>query len=233
MPSAIVVCNELHEGLAGFRAPIEARGYSVDEIFVQDPAFMSIDMLAPDLLVIMGGSAGVYERDRYLWLAYEIIRVAERIAADLPTLGVCLGAQVMAAAMGAPVYRGKAKEVGFAPVILTPQGAASPLAHLADVPLLHWHGDTFQLPEGTQLLASTQIYPNQAFSRGDNILGLQFHPEMGEDPGISEWCAHGSAFIAAAGTTATQILADNALSGPAAAAAGRRMIDDWLARLGD
>ena len=84
--------------------------------------------------------------------------------------------------MGARVYPGPVKEVGFAPVAINAAGRGSPLRHIEDVPVLHWHGDTFDLPPGVELLASTDKYPQQAFRRGDNLLALQCHPEMGEDP---------------------------------------------------
>ena len=229
MLSALVIRHERDEGLAGFSAPIDARGYMIDEMYVGDPDFLALDLLEPDLLVIMGGPMGVYEQDRYPWLGHEIVRVAERIAADRPTIGVCLGSQVMAAAMGARVFRATVNEVGFAPVALNPAGQASPLAEVAGVPMLHWHGDTFDLPEGTSLLASTPAFPHQAFARGDNILALQFHPEMGEDVSFAEWCAHGIDFAAKAGTTPDRLAADYAVLGPQAVAAGRRLLDRWLA----
>lgn len=231
MPSALVICHERYEGLAGFRAPIDARGFAIDEIYVGDPDFRAVDLLDPDLLVIMGGPMGVYEQDRHPWMGHEIVRVAERIAADRPTIGVCLGSQIMAAAMGARVYKGPVNEVGFAPVALNAAGQGSPLAEIAGVPMLHWHGDTFDLPEDVTLLASTPAFAHQAFARGDNILALQFHPEMGEDPGFSEWCAHGTRFAAKAGTTPERLMADYAALGPQAAAAGRRLLDRWLAAL--
>jgi GMP synthase (glutamine-hydrolysing) len=162
---------------------------------------------------------------------HEIIRVAERIMADRPTLGVCLGSQVMAAAMGAPVYKGPHNEVGFSPVSLTEAGKASSLAGIGDVPVLHWHGDTFDLPHGVELLASSDLYKNQAFARGPNILALQFHPEMGEDASFEIWCDKGDPFIAAAGTDVDSLVADHAKHGPAAVAAGRAMLDSWLAGL--
>jgi len=229
MQRALVICHERYEGLAGFRAPIDARGYAIDEVYVGDPDFLALDMLEPDLLVIMGGPMGVYEQDRYPWMGHEIVRVAERIAADLPTLGVCLGSQIMASAMGARVFKGPVNEVGFAPVALNAAGRASPLSEVVNVPMLHWHGDTFDLPDDVDLLASTPAFAHQAFARGNNILALQFHPEMGEDASFSEWCAHGARFAAKAGTTPERLMADYGALGPAAVAAGQRLLHRWLA----
>src|SRR3546814_15970605 len=100
----------------------------------------------------MGGPMGVYETDRHPWIPHELERLSARIAADRPTLGVCLGIQMMAAAMGADVYPGPVKEVGFAPVTLTDTGRDSPLGAVGNPPILHWHGDSFDLPETVALL---------------------------------------------------------------------------------
>lgn len=231
MPTALVIQHEDYEALAGFEKPLLARGYRIDAVNVRDPHFDTICFLDSDLLVIMGGPMGVYETEHYPWMNHEIIRVAERIIADRPTLGVCLGSQVIAAAMGAPVYRGPHNEVGFKPVALTEAGGRSPAAALAGLPILHWHGDTFDLPDHASLLASTDLYPNQAFARGRNILALQFHPEMGEDASFETWCEKGDPFIASAGTDVATLLEEHRRHGPAAVAAGRAMLDQWLAGL--
>lgn len=231
MPTALVIQHEDYEALAGFQKPLEDRGYRIETINVRDRDYDCLSFLEPDLLVIMGGPMGVYEQAEHPWMNHEIIRTAERIIADLPTLGVCLGSQVMAAAMGAPVYKGRHNEVGFSPLMLTEAGSKSPLAAIGDLPVLHWHGDTFDLPEGATLLASSALYPNQAFSRGPNILALQFHPEMGEDPSFAIWCEHGDPFIAIGGTTVERLYEDHQKHGPAAVAAGRVLLDRWLAQL--
>ena len=231
MAIALVIQHEDYEALGGFQQPLEARGYDIELVSVRDRHFDTLSFLDPDLLVIMGGPMGVYETAANPWMNHEIVRVAERIIANLPTLGVCLGSQVMAAAMGAVVYSGPHKEVGFKPVSLTEAGQKSPLHALGDSPILHWHGDTFDLPDGVTLLASTDLYPNQAFARGPNILALQFHPEMGEDPSFDIWCSEGEPFIAAAGTDAARLMADNEQYGPTAVAAGRIMLDRWLGQL--
>lgn len=229
---ALVIRHTPFEGIAGFRAPIEAAGYAIERIDVLDPAFRDCDFVGPDLVVMMGGPMGVYEQDAHPWIAHEIERLAQRIAADRPTLGVCLGSQMIAAAMGGRVYAGPVKEVGFAPVTLNAAGLASPLRHIADVPLLHWHGDTFDLPEGTELLASTAAYDRQAFRRGANLLALQCHPEMGEDPRFEEWLDGSDDYLAEAGSSALRLREDYAAHGTIAVAAGRVMIGEWLANLG-
>jgi GMP synthase (glutamine-hydrolysing) len=228
MKTGLIIRHTPYEGIAGFREPIEAAGYVLDRVDVTDPGFSSLDFDAPDLLLMMGGPMGVYEREAHPWIAHELERLAERIARGLPTLGVCLGAQMIAAAMGAEVRPGPVKEIGFAPVTLNDPGADSPLRHVAGVPMLHWHGDTFDLPDDVELLASTPSYAHQAFRRGPELLALQFHAEMGEDPRFEAWIENGPAFIAEAGTSSERLRGEHDAHGQAAVAAGKAMITEWL-----
>ena len=104
----------------------------------------------------------------------------ERIAADKPTLGICLGAQLIANALGAKIFPGKEKEIGWYPLDITEAGKRSSLRYLGaeHCSMLHWHGETFDLPQGAVLLASSEKFTNQAFSYGEKVLALQFHPEI-------------------------------------------------------
>ena len=232
MKRALIVRHTPFEGAAGFRLPIEQAGYEFHRINISDPGFGTLDWVEPDLVVVMGGPMGVYERAAYPWIDGEVTGLALRIAAGRPTLGVCLGSQMIAAALGAKVYPGPIKEVGFAPVTLTAAGHASPLRHVAGVPVLHWHGDTFELPQGAERLAETGYYANQGFRIGDGLLALQFHPEMGEDPRFAEWLEN-KEYIAAAGTDPATLRADHDRLGPAAVAAGRALLAEWLSNLPD
>lgn len=227
--SALIIRHVPYEGVAGYRAPIEAAGYVLDRIDVADPAFSSLDLAEPDLLIMMGGPMGVYEQDEHPWIACQLRRLARRIAADRPTLGVCFGAQMMAAAMGARVYAGPHMEIGFHAVEV--HAPESPLRHVAEVPMLHWHGDTFDLPEGVELLASSPLYPHQAFRRGANQLALQFHGEMGLDPRFDAWIAQGQDALHRAGLAEPDLRAAHDRLGAQAVAAGQAMIAEWLTGL--
>ena len=132
-----------------------------------------------DLVIILGGPIGAYETEQYPFLANEIQLIRNRLERGLPILGICLGAQLIAAAAGARVYSSGIKEIGWGSIALTPAGNDSCLRHLAasDHIVLHWHGDTFDLPTGATLLASTSLIKHQAFSLGNNVLALQFHVE--------------------------------------------------------
>lgn len=228
MKTALVVRHVVFEGVAGYRDPIEAAGYEIDRIPACTTDFAGLDVLTPDLLVLMGGPMGVYEAGEHPWIGPEIAAVATRLAAGRPTLGVCLGSQIIAAALGARVYPGPVREVGFAPLTLTAAGRESPLRCVDGIDVLHWHGDTFDLPACVTLLASTPGCSHQAFSRGPNLLALQFHAEMGLDPRFAEWVDEGLDYIAGAGTDVADLCADHDRLGPAAVGAGQAMIADWL-----
>lgn len=150
-----------------------------------------------DTLIVMGGPIGVYEMDRYphLIIASRIIR--EAINRDMRVLGICLGAQMIAYCLGAKVYPGLEKETGWCHIELTGDGLKDPLMRkLAIHPrvgdfwrrfkVFQWHGDTFDFPLGTVLLARSEQYKNQAFRYGDNIYGFQFHIEVTKDM-LFEW----------------------------------------------
>jgi GMP synthase (glutamine-hydrolysing) len=132
-----------------------------------------------DLLIVLGGPFGAYETQAYPFLATEIGILERRLAKNLPTLGICLGAQLMAKALGSRVFAGPVKEVGWGKVDLTAAGRKSCLLPLADdgAKIVHWHGDTFDLPAGATRLASNVNYQNQAFAFGEAALALQFHLE--------------------------------------------------------
>lgn len=131
------------------------------------PALPDIDML-----IVMGGPMGVYEEDLHPWLSAEKEFIRQAIAAQKPVLGICLGAQLIAAALGARVYPNGQKEIGWFPIQCDELLAPSPTT------VLHWHGDTFDLPENAVLLAETPVCKNQAYLIGDRVIGLQFHFEM-------------------------------------------------------
>jgi GMP synthase (glutamine-hydrolysing) len=130
-------------------------------------------------IVVMGGPMGAYEEDEHPWLAAEKRLLREAVEADVPVWGVCLGAQLLAGALGARVYPGERPEVGLLPVELTSAASSDPVFAEApsSFPTLQWHGDTFDLPEGATLLASSPAYPNQAFRIGRSY-ALQFHIEV-------------------------------------------------------
>jgi GMP synthase (glutamine-hydrolysing) len=179
MRQALALTHVSFEGLGLLGPILDARGFQTTILNV--PQITGpLDLISPDLVVILGGPIGVYQSDLYPFLEAEIEAIRARLLTGRATLGLCLGAQLMARACGAAVYPGPEREIGYKPLRLTDAGWTSPLSRLDHgVPVLHWHGDTFDLPEGAEHLASTGACENQAFSMGPKILGLQFHLEVG------------------------------------------------------
>jgi GMP synthase-like glutamine amidotransferase len=135
-------------------------------------------------LIIMGGPMAVYEMNRYPYLVIEARLINAAIKANKRVLGVCLGAQMVAHVLGAKVYPGRQKEIGWYEVALTPGGMSDPLMSALALPdrdaaqVFQWHGDTFDLPLNTTWLASSDLFPNQAFQYADRVYALQFHIEV-------------------------------------------------------
>jgi GMP synthase (glutamine-hydrolysing) len=146
-----------------------------------------------DWLIIMGGPMGAYEENLYPWLAAEKRFIGQAIKQGIKVLGICLGAQLIAAAIGAKVYPNAHKEIGWFPINLTKDGKTSKLFRglPAEIIAYHWHGDTFDLPFGAKHLAESTACKNQAFSYKNHVLALQFHLDVRKD-NIEEWVQSGA-----------------------------------------
>lgn len=215
------------EDLGAFEAAFRDTGYVIryfeagmDDIGAIDPS--------TDILVVLGAPIGAYEEDKYPFVLDELLLLERRVSAARPTLGICLGAQLIARALGSPVYPGARKEIGWGPVDLTPEGRRSPLQNLEDVPVLHWHGDTFDLPNGAKGLASTALTANQAFAFGAAVLALQFHPEV-EARNFERWLiGHALEVASVPGLSVGGLRQDAQRFAAATAARGVRLLRDWL-----
>lgn len=226
--TAVVIRHVAFEDLGAFRAPLEAAGFGVEYLDVGLHDLARLDALAPSLLVVLGGPISVYEETRYPFLVDEIALLERRLAADRPTLGICLGAQLMARALGANVAPGAHKEIGFGPLALTDAGRESCLAALDGHPVLHWHGDRFEIPAGATRLASTPLCDNQAFSRGPNALALQFHPEAGVDGFFERWLIGHTIELANAGVDVPKLRAEHDALAAGLRQRGEACITRWL-----
>lgn len=151
-------------------------------------------------LIVMGGPMGVYEQDRHPWMQTEIALIREAIRQNKKVLGICLGSQLIAAALDANVYPHTQTELGWYPLDLTFQGQAAPLQQVLPQHFntFHFHGDTFDVPAGATRFAASAACSHQAFIYGDRVIGLQFHMELTSES-LEEMLKHGANTIAGGG----------------------------------
>jgi GMP synthase (glutamine-hydrolysing) len=232
MKSALALRHVHFEDLGTLGGVLDARGYRVRYVDVPDGLLVGADVLEPDLLICLGGPIGAYETGAYPFLREELAALEARLALGRATLGICLGSQLMARALGARVYPSGSREIGFAPVRLTAEGAASCLAPLADDgTVLHWHGDTFDLPKSAIHLARTEACENQAFQLGRHALGLQFHVEV-EPTSFERWLVGHACELATAGIEPGALRSAMAAHGPDLARKAEAVLSRWLDELG-
>jgi len=168
------------EGLGSIEVWLEKAGYEITStqlyVFAEFPKPEAID-----LLIIMGGPMSVNDEDQYPWLAAEKTYIRSVIKAGIPTLGVCLGAQLIASSLGSKVYPNHIKEIGWFPIHPSRASDEAVFQFPEEINVFHWHGETFDLPPGAVRIASSCACSNQAFQVGSNTIGLQFHLETTED----------------------------------------------------
>jgi GMP synthase (glutamine-hydrolysing) len=226
--SAIALRHVAFEDMGLLAQIMEREGWNISfcQAAVDDLTHRSIRNA--DLVVVLGGPIGVYETESYPFITQEIALIEHRLRRQLPTLGVCLGAQLMAKALGSRVYSGNVKEIGWGPIRLTEAGTSSCLKGLGDdAQVLHWHGDTFDLPDAASRLASNVNYENQAFAYGDNALALQFHLEV-EPRQLEEWYVGHAVELAAADVSVTELRAATSNCATALAPRADRVFTEWL-----
>lgn len=170
-----------------FSGMLTARGIAIETIELDEGGDLP-DWHEVDLVLAMGGPMSVHDEAEHPWLAGEKRWIAAAVQAGVPYLGVCLGAQLLAASLGAPVHAGETPEVGVLPVAVTAAARSDPvLGALGDeFPALQWHGDTFGIPAGAVHLARSGAYPNQAFRFGETAYAVQFHVEVTGQM-LAEW----------------------------------------------
>ncbi len=184
-----------------------------------------------DLVLVLGGPIGIYEIDRYPFLKDELNVVEAVVKQGTPVVGICLGAQALAAVLAARVYPGAQAELGWDELILTDEGKASPLQVLDGLRVLNWHGDTFDLPTGATRLASTPLTPNQAFTYGPKVLGLQFHVEL-EGRDMERWLIGHTLELAKHNVDLAEMRNATARYAPPTNEASRKLFNTWLDGVG-
>jgi GMP synthase (glutamine-hydrolysing) len=233
MPSrhALVLRHIAFEDLGSLEAPLRERGFDIETVDVPSVRFPLQQAESCDLLVVLGGPIGVYDQQDYPFLKDEIACIGQRLAARKPILGICLGAQLMAAALGARVFPGQnGKEIGWSPLQAAPNSPPpewfAPLLS-PGLSVFHWHGDTFDLPPGALHLAKTELYAHQAFAVDNFALALQFHPEV-TAVGLERWYVGHACELHHAGIAAASLRSSAHEHAPALEEAAARFWKLWL-----
>lgn len=178
--NAVVIVHVSCEGPGLFAPLLKDRGVDVRVVDVEQGDSLPDRLDGIDALVVMGGPMNAYEEDEYPFLRQEDMLLRQAIAEDVPVMGVCLGAQLLAKAAGARVYRSPVPEFAWSHVQLTPAGRRDPLFDGIDTDMLvfQWHADTFDVPASGELIVTSPPVPNQAIRVGRRAYGLQFHIEL-------------------------------------------------------
>jgi len=164
------------EGIGRMADWLATQGYMVTHTALyENPVFP--DCAELDLLIIMGGPMSVHDEHAFPWLAAEKAFIRAALQSGIPTLGICLGAQLIAHALGARVYKNPVREIGWYPVFNVPAESELHFAFPRKTTVFHWHGETFDLPKGAVWLARSEGCKHQAFQWGERAIGLQFHLE--------------------------------------------------------
>lgn len=189
--SVFILKNAETEGPGTIEGYLRGSGLSYNVVEPKDVQSASLDKASA--LVVLGGPMGVYEAEEYPHVSAGMKHMETALKMNIPVLGVCLGAQMLARMLGSRVYPGSnGQEVGWHDISLTREGTNDPALSAysggrgSQLKVFHWHGDTFDIPEGAERLAGSDMYEAQAFRYGDNAYGLQFHVEVTPDM-VSDW----------------------------------------------
>ena len=186
LKTAHIIRHVDFEDLGSLQSVLVEHGYQITYFAAGVDDLLLLKQTPADLVIALGGPVSVNQAQLYPFINDEIAVLRHRIELNLPTLGICLGAQMLAAAAGAKIVKNSQFEIGWSKLELAQLAGHDYFKHLNNVAVLHWHGDTFELPAQASRHASTELCVNQAFSLGNRILGLQFHPEVTAE-GMEKW----------------------------------------------
>lgn len=184
--AVLVFQHDPHDGPGYLGEALLRHGASLDIVRL-DKGEAVPEISAYNMLLVMGGTMNVYQEDKHPWLVEETRAIRQAVESDKAVLGVCLGGQLLAKALGAQVWIGAAPEIGLTPITLTEAGQTDPLFKgLSPFEAVEWHDDTFDIPTGAVALARSEGCAHQAFRFGERTYGLQFHPEVSPAM-LAEW----------------------------------------------
>ena len=227
---AVAIRHVAFEDLGSAAEVLKAHGYVAEYLEAAIDDLDAPQARDADLLVVLGGPIGAYDEHLFPFLTHELALLEHRLTNGRATLGICLGAQLMARALGARVFPGNQKEIGWSRLQLSEQGARGVLAPLK-CPVFHWHGDTFDLPAGAVHLAASELYQQQAFAWHRHGLAVQFHPEA-TARGLERWYVGHSSELNSSGIDVRELRAAAREHAPALEQAGRQALGAWLENLG-
>ncbi len=232
MKKVLVFRHLAFESLGVLDSILQARGIAVQYVDVGVDDFNPDSMMQADLLIVLGGPIGLEDVTTFPYLQSELDILSDWMARQKPILGICLGAQLMASVLGAKVRPMGLKEIGLAPIGLTESGQVSCLSEMdLNCPVLHWHGDQFDIPEGSERLAFSEACPNQGFSVGDWALGLQFHLEA-DLARIEQWLIGHFSELKQAGIDIPALRTEAKYHRQALARQAENVFQAWLKKVG-
>lgn len=232
--NCIAVYHVPFEDLGTFAAPVIDHGYEVTYRHAGSAPLSEAEWRDTDLIIVLGGPIGANDTAAYPWLDAEIRGLQSRLKLKRPTLGICLGAQLMAVALGGKVMRrtvagdASAVEIGWSALKIS--AGAGLLERLRGVPVLHWHGDNIVLPKGMAPAAATEGTPCQAFHLETHALGIQFHAEF-EAGALEQWLTGHAVELRHAGVDLGKLREETLRHGRALDLAGKALMRDWLSGL--
>jgi GMP synthase (glutamine-hydrolysing) len=228
-PKTLVALRHLaFEDLGLIEPFLIQRGWRVRYCDIGVNDLSATDIHNADLLAVLGGPIGAEDDALYPFLADEVSLIKERLTNQKPILGICLGAQLMARASGASVRPMRQKEIGYCPVTLTEPARKSPLVHIGNQPVLHWHGDQFSMPLGVESFAGTATCPHQAFMIGSHAMAWQFHLEV-DATRIEQWLVGHCAELSQMGIDRQQMREVASLHSAKLKEILELVMQDWLA----
>jgi GMP synthase (glutamine-hydrolysing) len=219
-----------YEDLGSFENVLKSRGFEVKYFCSRNVDYKTMFANDPDLLIVLGGPMSVHDVENHPWIEHEQKFIEERIATEKPLMGICFGAQIIAQALGAKSYEGsQGKEIGWSKISVNADGQKTPFRHLdgSMTHMMHWHGNTFDLPDGAVLLASSDKYEKQAYSYGDHIFCMQCHPEVTEAK-LRLWYSWGADQIEEVGSTIDQMKADAHAYNERLSDQSAKFLNEWL-----